>query len=87
MGCERMCQPICKIFSCGVDEASKTDVYCEAQLMSAQHATKSARRLRRVASKQKKFARREKPVLQCKALLIAAGFKEEAASAADSGDL
>jgi len=40
-----------------------------------------------VGGKQKKFARREKPVLQCKALLIAAGFKEDAANAADSGDL
>jgi hypothetical protein len=36
---------------------------------------------------EKKFARREKPVLQCEALLIAAEFKEEAANAADSGDL
>ena len=41
----------------------------------------------RWAADEKKFARREKPVLQCKALLIAAGFKEEAVNAADSGDL
>ena len=76
-----------KSFLPSVDLSSKIDVYCEAQLMTKQVAPKSASSSGGQQADEKKFARREKPVLQCKALLIAAGFKEEAVNAADSGDL